>query len=195
MSNVPAKRSTDNPPLRSFSSLNPSRETWTKRVRENLRQLLVPARLTPAPANGAPIHLLKIERRGRTGRAQSASLLAHVSAIAAILLLAAQGQRNAPSVRPGKATEPGHLGVLSIPILDRRLFGRPSDGSGSGGGLHPNSAPRGEVPPRSSVQIVPPLQPQNSRPRFVANATFLDPEGAPATKGSFPQIGVAGIKG
>ena len=194
MSNVPAKRSTDNPPLRSFSSLYPSRETWTKRVRENLCQLLSPARLTPTLANGAPIHLVKIERRGRTGRAQSASLLAHVSAIAAILLLAAQGRRNATSVRPGKATEPGHLGVRSIPILDRRLFGRPSDGSGSGGGLNPIPATRGELPPRSSVQIVPPWQPQNSRPRFVANATLLDPEAAPLTNVPFAELGLPWMK-
>src|SRR5260370_31535398 len=70
-----------------FSFFRPSSDSWLDRVRENFWQLFVSARLAPASANGAPIHLLKFERSTRRGRAPTLSILMPVPVIALISLL------------------------------------------------------------------------------------------------------------
>ena len=61
---------------------------WSTRVRENLAQLIAPSGLMPSSSNGAPIHLLKWNRTGKAGSAQTVSLLTHAGILAALVFLA-----------------------------------------------------------------------------------------------------------
>src|SRR5713101_1937288 len=70
---------------RSFSPFH-IEPSWITRVRENLRQLFTTIRLTPTSANGAPIHLLKLEPTGRAGSSQTVSLVTHLGALAVLLV-------------------------------------------------------------------------------------------------------------
>ena len=76
------------PSLRDFSPIEVKASSWSTRVRENLRQLLTNMSLTPTSANGAPIHLLKLERSGRARSSQTVSLLTHLGILAALLFAA-----------------------------------------------------------------------------------------------------------
>ena len=182
-----------NPPIRSFGSSLASRQSWIDRVRGNLSQLLEPIRL-PTPANGAPIHLLKSERTGRVGRAQSLSLAAHAGVIAAFLLFAVHPYSKNSGAPPKGAKDGLHRWSLPMPILDERLFGRPQDGRGSGGVNNPIPTTRGELPPRSSIQLVPPWQPENSHPRRPQNPTLLDPEAPRLTSVPYTELGLPWMK-
>jgi hypothetical protein len=83
------------PLSRDFSSLQPSRDSWLHRVRDNFHQLLTPARISPSSANGAPIHVLKLDASTQHGRSQSFSFLTHAMIISTLVLLAA----HPPAVR------------------------------------------------------------------------------------------------
>src|ERR1700720_3646654 len=85
------------PLSRDFSSFQPSQDSWFHRVRDNFQQLLMPARIFPSSANGAPLHLLTFRRTATAGGARTLSLLTHAALLFGILLL------NLPSHAPGVA--------------------------------------------------------------------------------------------
>jgi protein TonB len=165
------------PFLRPFSGNDPTTESWLNRVRENLGQLLIPSHFKPSSANGAPIHLLKLDKSLRPARAQGASLITHAAVFAAIILLLANTK-----VAPGPpfSGEKTPLDSLHLsPQLLRSLTSEPSDGSGRGGGQNPIPATHGNLPQISSIVLVRPTLPQNDRAQLPEPPTIFDPNAAP----------------
>lgn len=166
-------------PLSHFlaSRLSPQ-DSWFGRVRENFQQFLSPVKIFPTSANGAPLHLLKLDRSARSGRAQSLSLLTHATMIAALALLAAH--------RPGGKQDPFSPQtplVRSFPapsdLLNVLRGTRPSEGGGAGGNQNPIPATRGDFPPVSSVQLVRPSLPPKRETELPVPPTILDPNALP----------------
>jgi protein TonB len=163
------------PFLRPFSGNDPTTESWLNRVRENLGQLLIPSHFNPSSANGAPIHLLKLDKSLRPARAQGASVITHAAIFAAILFLASRVQ-TPPLPPPIKGSTP--LTQYRFPVIRTTSSANPSSGDGSGGDRNPIPATSGDLPPRSSVQIVRPTLPQNQNPILPEPPTILDPNAA-----------------
>ena len=163
--------------LRSFSF---SSDSWLTRLRENLREAFTRVNLFPSSVNGAPIHLLASTRSGKAGRAQTASLLAHSAAIAAILLLAIHPPKQlkrpldpSESPRPIFAPPPPHTHVA-----------RPSLGGDAGGGNRdPVPTTRGFFAPRSAMQVIRPRLPDKPSPELpvpaIPRAVLPTPAGPP----------------
>jgi protein TonB len=144
------------------------------RVRDNFRQLLTPASLTPGSANGAPIHLLKIERSARASRAQTVSLLTHGALLAAISLIVSQTV-HPPDFQRQTSISP----LLYSPDTDQ-FAEHPSQGHTAGGGERAASpATRGFFPPRSPVQLAPPRLPDNATHLLPTTPTILDTQASP----------------
>jgi len=158
---------------RSFASLQPSTDSWFFRVRENLRQLFTSSPLFPSSASGAPIHLPKWDRSARAGHAQSASLLTHALVICVLALLAVRppGSRRSP-LSPAENNPPS-IAVTSG-LLDRLRGLHPSEGSGNGSGHDLLPVRQGNLPARSSIQLVKPMIPQNPNPEIPIPPTILD---------------------
>jgi len=117
------------PFLRPFSR---SRDSWFRRIRENLQQVLASARIFPSSANGAPLHLLPARSAAAASRSRTISLLAHVLLICGVLFL--HLQLGPP--RAGNAGPKASLDRLRtfFPPPDPSLFAEPSLGMKSGGG-------------------------------------------------------------
>jgi protein TonB len=166
------------PLSRSFAGLQSSQDSWFHSVRDKFRQLLTPTRIFPSSANGAPIHVLKLDMSMQHGRAQSFSFLTHAAIISTLVLLAAHppggAQNNFP---PGKPS----LQPIPLPksLLDRLRSNRPSNGRGAGGDQNQIPATRGNLVPVSSIQIVRPSLPPKRETRLPVPPTILDPK-APA---------------
>lgn len=158
---------------RSFASLSSSTDSWFLRVRENLRQLFTSSPLFPSSANGAPIHLPRWGRSADAGRAQSASLVTHTLVIGALALLAMHppSPRRNP-VSPGGNNPPSI--AVSSGLLDRLRGLHPNDGSGNGSGHNLLPVTQGNLPSRSSIQLVKPMIPQNPNPEIPIPPTILD---------------------
>ena len=185
----------NNSPLRSFSSLLSSRESWIDRIRENLSQILAPVRLSPSAANGAPIHLLKFARNGRAGGAQSASLLVHAGVIAAILLLATGAHRSRQV--GADPDEPGQDGPrkIFVPFFRERNSDKPSFGRESGGGERDPLPPTaGNIPPRSSFVLMGPHVPHNPNPHLPLNSVLPDADAPPLTIVPYTPVGLPWMK-
>jgi periplasmic protein TonB len=165
------------PFLRPFSGNDPTAESWLNRVRENLGQLLIPSHFKPSAANGAPIHLLKLDKSLRPARAQGASLITHAVVFAAIILFLANTKGVPKSPFPGEGTPLDSL-HLSPRVL-RSLTSEPSEGSGRGGGQNPIPATHGNLPPLSSIALVRPTLPQNDHAHLPEPPTIFDPNAAP----------------
>ena len=161
------------PVSRSFASLHPSTDSWFRRVRENLRQLLAPGALLPSSANGAPIHLPRWESSARSGRAQSASLLTHALLIAALAGLAVQPPRPSQRGVPLGDRRPPSI-ALSASLLDSLRGHRSEEGRGKGSGHDLLPARQGNLPARSAIQIVKPTLPQNVNPGLPVPPTILE---------------------
>jgi periplasmic protein TonB len=165
------------PLSRDFSALQPSQDSWLHRVRDNFRQLLTPTRIFPSSANGAPIHVLKLDMSMRRGRAQSFSFLTHAAIISTLVLLAAHppgGAKN--NFLPGKPS----LQPIPLPksLLDRLRSNRPSNGRGAGGDQNQIPATRGNLVPVSSIQTVRPSLPPKRETQLPVPPTILDPKAA-----------------
>ncbi|HET8922018.1 MAG TPA: energy transducer TonB [Candidatus Acidoferrum sp.] len=162
------------PLSRLFSSQQSSRDSWLHRVRENFQQLLAPARTFPSSANGAPIHLLRWGKPGPTGRAQSYSVLAHVAIISALALIALHppGSKHSPLL-PGDKTSPSIS--VSGALLDILRGHNPNGGNGSGTGHDSLPPTQGNLPPKSSIQLLKRTLPHNQHPEFPVPPTILDP--------------------
>ena len=166
------------PLSRSLSSLQPVRDSWLQRVRDNFHQLLKPARRLPSWANGAPIHLLNVDVSTRQSRAQSISFLTHAMIIAALVLLAAHPPSSPPNNFPGE--RPAFQPIPSPKILlDRLRSSHPNDGRGAGGDENQTPATRGNLVPISSIQIVRPSIPPKRETPLPAPSTILDPKAPP----------------
>jgi periplasmic protein TonB len=161
------------PLSRFLASRTPPQDSWFDRVRDNFHQLLLPVKIFPTSANGSPIHLLKFERSTRAGRAQSLSLLTHATIIAVLALVAihAPGSKRDP-LPPGEKL-PRDIAVPAG-LLDLLRGHHPADGRGSGTGHDLLPATRGNLPPRSSIQLLKPTLPQNQHPEFPVPPTILD---------------------
>ncbi len=163
------------PFLRPFSGDDPTTESWLNRVRENLGQLLIPSHFKPSSANGAPIHLLKLDKSLRPARAQGASLITHAAIFLTILFLVSRVQ---PPSMPPSIKGSTSLTRYRFPVIRTTDGVNPSSGDGSGGDRNPVPATSGNLPPRSSVQIVRPTLPENQNPILPEPPTILDPNAA-----------------
>lgn len=153
-------------------------DSWLNRVRENLAQLLIPAHFKPSSANGAPIHLLKLDKSLRPARAQGASLITHAVIFAAIVFMLA----HPPGVRPTPAPTDGRvLDRLTISAVTIRTVtsDQPKDGGSRGGDHNPIPAKQGDLPPFSSLVLVRPTLPQSQDPHLPVPPTIFDPNSAP----------------
>jgi TonB family protein len=162
-------------------------QTWLTRVRENLAHLIAPSALTPSSSNGAPIHLLKFDRTGKAGSAQTVSLLTHGGIIVALIFLAARApiDNRLPRKRVGTPSER----LLFTNPAD--IFAaRPSVGHQSGGGENNTiRATHGFFPAHSSVQLVSPRLPDNLDHALPVAVTILD-EDAPPNMPSITELGL-----
>ena len=154
-----------------FSFFAASSDSWLGRVWENVQQLFTPTKLFPTSANGAPIHLLKLDQSKRAERAQTLSLITHAVIIVALLAVA--------SYPPPQKTQTSHIGIqlgslrYSAP-LDPSAS-RPSLGAQAGGGERTaNPATHGFLAPRSPVQLAPPRLPDNANHPLTVTTTILD---------------------
>ncbi len=161
------------PLSRDFSSLQPSEDSWVHRVRENCRQLIRPSRISPSSANGAPIHLLVQGKSARSGQAHSVSILTHAAIIASLVLVA----MHPPGEKPNPVSPSAMIhSVLPMPrdLLDTLRGHNPSGGTSSGMGHDLLPPTQGNPSPRSSIQIVKPMIPQNQHPETPIPPTILD---------------------
>ncbi len=163
----------NHPSLRSSTRI-PEQETWLHRVRESLAQILAPVRWEPSSVNGAPFHLLRLEKR-KLIRAQSLSCACHVAAIAGLLLISTYhrpGDGVAPITDTGKPSP-----AIFLPGKLSKILGvaKPSGGNGSGGDENPVPPTRGDLAPLSSRQLAPAWMIRNLKPRLPVAATILDP--------------------
>ena len=162
------------PLSRNFSSLqSPSQDSWFQRVRGNFRQLLTPSRIFPSSANGAPIHFLNWEKSRRASRAQSVSLLTHTLIILALAVVAFR-----PAIEKYKSGPSGQNTPTLFPLpanfLDSLCGHRPTDGRGSSSGHDTRPTTQGNLPPRSSIQLLKPTLPENRHPELPIPPTILD---------------------
>src|SRR5260370_16198924 len=145
---------------RGFSPFHIEPSSWITRVRGNLRQLFTTIRLASTSANGAPLHLLKLEPTRRAGASQTVSLVTHLGALAVLLVAMMQN--------PSTGVEKTISGVSVGPLYysrarDERIVDVASFGHKGGGGESSRvSASHGFFAPRSSIQLAPPRLPDNS---------------------------------
>ncbi len=162
------------PLSRYITFLQSSSDSWFLRIRENLRQLFTAVPLFPSSANGAPIHLPRWEKSARSSRAQSVSAVIHAAIVCAAVILAAHplGSKRDPLPTGGKAPP-----NISVPagLLDILRGQDPNGGRGSGTGHDLLPPTQGNLPPRSSIQLLKPTLPQNQNPELPIPPTILDP--------------------
>lgn len=157
--------------LRGFSFFTLSSDSWLGRVCENFQQVFSPTKLLPASANGAPIHVLKLDRSKRAERAQTLSLVSHVVIVVGLLAIA--------SYPPHLKKETPHaaisLGGLLYSAPRDQFTSNPSLGRKAGGGENTaTAATHGFFAPRSSVQLAPPRLPDKTNHLLPVTATILD---------------------
>jgi periplasmic protein TonB len=169
----------------SFSS---SQNSLFRRIRDNSQQLLASAPAFPSTANGAPLHLPRRERSSCSGRAQSASLLTHAAIITGLLLLVTHPPDPRRDLLPPTGRIPNFLPVPSD-LLDRLRGHHPSGGTGNGGGHDLLPPTKGNLPARSSIQLVKPTLPHNQNPGLPVPPTILDAS-APHVLPSVTNIGI-----
>ena len=159
------------PFFRPFSSS--PRDSWLRRIRENFRQAVAPARIFPSSANGTPLHSVRWEGSPRSRRAQSTSLLTHAAVIGAVLLAAA----HPPNVDRNRPPSGGKVpGILPAPkdLLDLLRGSNPRGGTGNGSGHDLLPPTQGNLPARSSLQFLKPTLPHNQNPALPVPPTILD---------------------
>ncbi len=180
------------PLSREFTSLQPSRDSWFHRVRENFHELLATARIFPSSANGAPLHVLNLRRSAMAGGARTASLLTHITLLCGILLLhfSTQAPGN-PSSGPEMLS---HRGLTFFRAPEDNHFGRPSLGKKSGGGEEdPRPARHGILAPASSIPLAPPRRPMNAQPVLPVAASVFD-SNAPQFAAPVTNLGIPWMK-
>jgi periplasmic protein TonB len=162
------------PLSRSFASLHSASDSWFLRVRENLRQSLTRGPLLPSSANGAPIHLPNWDKSERSGHAQSASVITHAAIVCMLLFVATQTPDRTRDPRPPGQRAPSFL-PLPTHVLESLRGNHPSGGSGSGSGHDLLPPTQGNLPVRSSIQLLRPTLPQSRITELPIPPTILDP--------------------
>src|SRR5689334_12933322 len=104
--------------VRSLFSSASSRDTLIQRIRENFRDALIPGKWNVGPANGAPLHVLRLGSPAHSSRTQGVSFLTHAAIIVALMLVAAH------PFRPEKPQENGATKVLRGLTFPSHLFSR-----------------------------------------------------------------------
>ena len=163
---------------RSLSSRQDSSDNLITRIHANFQEALRPVRWKVSSANGAPLHLLRLQRSPRAGRAQGVSFLTHAAVIAVLTILA---------LHPGKPTGALPQDAKSIfePLkFPTSLFARdagphPDAGAGSGGGRVAIPTTAGTPVPVSSIQIVRPSLPPQQESHLPVPPTILEASAAP----------------
>ena len=151
-------------------------QAWLTRVRENFCQLLTPTGLSPSSSNGAPIHLLKLDRSGQASGAQTVSLLTHAGILLALVFFAVQSRTSKPL--SAALIDTAHNRLIFAPSID--VVSSPSRGhNGGGGDNNPIPATHGLPAPRSSVQLAPPRLPDNLNHPLPVPVTILDAQAPP----------------
>jgi periplasmic protein TonB len=164
------------PFLRSFSSLSSSSDSWLRRVRENFQQIVSSSHFRASSANGAPIHLLQLERSKAPTRAQSYSVLTHAGLIGMILLFAVNHRR--VTVDPPRDQGPSLSFTIPKDLVSILGIEKGARGTGGGGDHNPIPATSGNPPFRSSIQIVKPTIPEIVPHDLPVPPTILDPNAA-----------------
>ncbi|HEX4546233.1 MAG TPA: energy transducer TonB [Candidatus Acidoferrum sp.] len=175
-----------------LSSLHSFKESWLNRVRENLHQLLVPARIFPSSANGAPLHLLTFKRAGIVSGSRTVSFLSHAAVLAGVILLNVSSR--APRIVDAGPEIPSHGPFTFFPVPDENRFGRASLGKKSGGGeedLRP--AKHGLLAPSFSIPLVPPRRTLKTNPDLPVPASVVDPN-APQFPAPVTILGIPWMK-
>jgi protein TonB len=159
------------------NALSSASDSWFVRVRENFRQALTSTRLSPSSANGAPIHLLKLSRTGKAGRAQTASLLTHAGIVAVIALFAMQTRTTI--LPPGPIMDIDQERLIFRP-LSSGVTSKPSLGRNGGSGENnPVPATHGSLAPRSPIQLAQPRLPDDANHLLPVPPTILDLQAPP----------------
>src|SRR5579864_4046239 len=148
------------PFLRGFSRRVTESPSWFARVRENLRQLFTTVRLRPTSANGAPIHLLRLESSGRAGSSQTVSLITHLGIL--VVLCAALAGKPSPRTDRALSGVPVDRLFYSAARVERISEVASLGHKGGGGESDPVPAGHGFFAPRSAVQLAPPRLPDDS---------------------------------
>jgi protein TonB len=162
-------------------------QAWLTRVRENFCQLFTSTGLSPSSSNGAPIHLLKLDRSGQNSGAQTVSLLTHAGILLALVFFAVQTRTAKPL--SGALIDTAHDRLIFAPSIDT-VVSRPSLGhNGGGGDKDPVPATHGFLAPRSSVQLVAPRLPDNLNHQLPVPVTILDAQ-APAMVAPVSDLGL-----
>jgi TonB family protein len=170
-----------------FLRHHPTSNSWFTRVRENFRQAFASTRLTHSSSNGAPLHLLRFDPSGKSGRAQTASLLTHSAIIGVFALLAFQTHVVRPKSDGGIDVIQGHLLFSPPSMIDND---RASLGHNGGGGEHdPIPATHGFLAPRSSLQLAPPRLPDSATHILAVPVATLDANAPPIVE-AVPQLGL-----
>ena len=180
------------PLSRDFSVLQPSQDSWIRRVRDNFHQLTTPARIFPSSANGAPFHLLIFKRSATSSRARTLSLFTHTALLAGILLI--RFTSNGPFDREKVSVLAPQSGPTFFRSPEDSHFGRPSLGKKSGGGEEdPRPAKHGFLPPGSSLPLAPPRVPLNAVSVLPLPVSVLDLN-APQFPAPVPDVGLPWMK-
>ena len=154
-------------------------QPWLTRVRENFRQLLTPGGLSPSSSNGAPLHVLKLDRTGKAGSAQTLSFLTHAGILLLLVSFVVHGPKN--NILSGSLIEKGseHL-IFASPtqVAEHGTLGR----DGGGGEHNPVPATRGFLAPRSAVQLAPPRLPDSANHPLPVAVSILEAQAPDAVK-------------
>jgi protein TonB len=133
---------------------------WSTRVRENLAHLIAPSELTPSSSNGAPIHLLKLDRTTKAASAQTVSLLTRKIV------------GDAPFLPPHETLTFERPADLTTQRASLGL-------KGGGGSANPIPVTHGFLPLHSSMQLMSPRVPDNVNHQLPVEVTILDANAPP----------------
>jgi len=166
-------------PLRFDSPLSATSDSWLQRVRGNLQQLLAHSLAAPHAANGAPLHLLTLQRNP-PARSQTASLLLHALLITTVLAMMKYGLPKDPAIAILRAPFPHVFATSPPPPANPSSVGASLGRRGGGGEDNPEPVQRGFLPPHSAIQLAPPRLPDQPNRALPVAVTIFD-AGAPNT--------------
>jgi periplasmic protein TonB len=177
---------------RSFAGLQSSQDSWFHRVRDNFHLFFTRTRIFPSSANGAPLHVLRLDKSPRAGKAHSVSFLTHAAMIAALALIAIHPPKPTSTIDspPTRVLEHLRFPPHFLPPSDGSTL---DPGSGSGGGRVPIPTTIGNLLPSSSIPLVRPMLPPQKEANLPAPPTIFDSNATPILA-SVNKIGLPWMK-